>query len=293
MKNDNFYNKYKIYKKKYKKIKGLCTKYLIIDSSQITEPDDINSFCTEIYTVDSSINIFLRNFQKSEEVGFFNGKCFLYMIRQMTDVELDIFSYDFNPEYPAIPFLNRFAMFDNICSAKILKPIFEDILINFNRNNVNVLSSKSNAALTIILEHCVVRIYNNDIFNRKIKNLLPIVISAENSENNYFEVIHKVYDTEFYVVVASEKVIPVKVTGPTGLVINPELTGIFSLETAYEHITNALSILHHANITHNDVRLDNIGYRESDGKYILFDFDMVQHKSTRHQIIDDRPDFNI
>ena len=69
------------------------------------------------------------------------------------------------------------------------------------------------------------------------------------------------------------------------LVINPDIQ--FNSDIAREHIGKALSLLHSEFFTHNDVRLDNVGYRPSDKKYILFDFDMVKSNSSDSDITRD------
>jgi serine/threonine protein kinase len=63
-------------------------------------------------------------------------------------------------------------------------------------------------------------------------------------------------------------------------------------EQIQRDITNALAYLHELGITHGDPRMDNIGYDEQYGIFVLFDFDKVKLYSTMGDVESDEDMFS-
>ena len=87
------------------------------------------------------------------------------------------------------------------------------------------------------------------------------------NNNNYLEKIleAKVSDEHNFGYVVSEKLVP--------LIDNKgNKTFDFNIEQLKENVKDAINYLHQFKILHNDVSVDNTGYRPSDNSYVLFDF---------------------
>ena len=177
-------------------------------------------------------------------------------------------------------------MIKSIDFLLLLKNTLSDIIREFNDNKSNIEYIKKNTGLTMILENCVVRImsYNKFTKIKALYDLLTQEITEENKENiENFEKIHKIYTSEDHniVFVVSEKLIPVY--DFEAQKISPKIRELPEYtekdeatikDEIYKKIATNRSFLHNHGIIHADLSLDNTGLRESDGKIVIFDFDM-------------------
>lgn len=165
--------------------------------------------------------------------------------------------------------------------------LFRDVLIKYNEMNSNVLYVKSNAGLTIVLSNCVMRFISNDSYN-KLKPLYEKLVLPRdfNPQYNHFEKIHQIYNYSDYgfVCIVSEKLTSVKTFD--GLHVKPRFSEL--LDIIFDSISEARNILHSIGYLHNDLSLDNTGFRESDKKFVIFDFDMTSFNPARCSILNDK-----
>ncbi len=170
---------------------------------------------------------------------------------------------------------------------KTIYLLFRDILIKYNGMNSNILYVKSNAGLTIVLTNCVMRFISNDSYN-KLKPLYDklVLLRDINSQYNHFEKIYQIYNYLDYgfVCVVSEKLTSVKTFD--GLHVKSRFTE--QLDIIFDSISEARNTLHSIGYLHNDLSLDNTGFRESDKKFVVFDFDMTSFNPARCSIQNDK-----
>ena len=72
---------------------------------------------------------------------------------------------------------------------------------------------------------------------------------------------------------------------------NEEIINSGNVDKLRLDIQNALDYLHSKKILHNDVRLDNIGFRPGDGNFVLFDVEGAAFTDDPSRYRDDLIDF--
>ena len=169
--------------------------------------------------------------------------------------------YDYNPDI-----INCVVPFFSISEPRKIdkiKQILNDIIIKHNNNKYNLPGYKDDTNIIIfVLDHIVIKIYHRDNFD-KIKTILS-------SSHINIETVLSKYDFEYMVFIVNEKITPL-LTPDCKLNITKE---IISPEDLYIQISAGLKHIHKLNFLHNDISLDNIGFKIVDKKiiYVLFDF---------------------
>jgi len=155
-------------------------------------------------------------------------------------------------------------IFGNVTPEKIIN--FEQNLSNineiYNHNCSTVHSYKDDTNIIIIvLDNCVVKIYKKNQYDN-IKSVILL-------EDNNIEKCLYIQEYDNIVFVVTEKInIFLNSYGE----LNP-LPDKVTKEDLYNQISLALSKIHEIGYIHNDVSLDNIGYKFVNGKYIFIIFD--------------------
>ena len=192
----------------------------------------------------------------------------------------------------------------------IIKNTLNTIIELYNQNDSDVESVKKNSGLTIVLKHCVVRIISNENYNKRIYlyNLLttkPTTLDESDNLSN-FEKIHEIYISEKnnIVFIVSEKLIPVYNFVKRKL--NPQIMSMIEkmspqikeqisaqegkeisendiIDIIFQTLGTNIIFLNEQGIYHGDLSLDNTGFRESDGKFVIFDFDMVHYNQDKRE----------
>jgi hypothetical protein len=166
--------------------------------------------------------------------------------------------------------------------------LFKEILIKFNKDDYDILYVKANIGLTIVLANCVIRFMSLNLYS-KLENLYNILSkprTLELEDYDCFERIYQIYNFIQYnfVCIVSEKLTSVKTFD--GLCVRP----IFSecLDLIYDSISNARELLHFNGFLHNDLSLDNTGFRDSTGQFVVFDFEMASFNPLRCSVSNDK-----
>jgi hypothetical protein len=240
-------------------------------------------FSKNIYeNPDVPINKFLINLQREDDCGYFCKECF---------------DLDFNNTDKKMP-LGFFRYWDDkpIEFFFLIKEYFKDIIEKYNNNadlnhfdnkithdldDSNIEFSKSNTGLTIILKNCVIRIIKYERYNKlkKLYDALSQERTGDNIKYNNFERIYKIYNLDIFniAIIVSEKVVSIK--SYDGEKIKPEFKP--NIKNIIESIKISRKYIHELGYLHNDLSLDNTGYRLSDKKFIVYDFDMVSYDPSR------------
>lgn len=262
-------SKYLKYKSKYLNLKKrlFTQKYVKVSPSKTEETFD--GFCTTIYSNPSvPINKLLINLQRNDDLGYFAPKC----------LELDP---EPNPYYTSFASGLGFQTF-NYSTGQMTKPIeylvmvkniFGEIIRDFNHNDTTIEYAKKNIGLTILLANCVVRIVPMKTY-LKLKTLYDALLldrSGDNLKWDNFERIYRIYMIEHFemVIIVSEKLEPIK--DSMTMEIKPKFTGLE--KEIVETVRANRNYLHQIGIVHGDLSLDNTGFRASDNKFVIFDFD--------------------
>jgi serine/threonine protein kinase len=154
------------------------------------------------------------------------------------------------------------AKFENI------KDLINGICERHNNGLADMLVFKNDTNIdVIVLNNCVIRFYSPDNYNSK----LPI-LNRLNENNNLERILENnmviIDEQPSYGYTVSEILTPlINSDNEFQIEITPERK-----EALIEQINQALGFLHQNNILHNDVSIDNIGFRESDQSFVLFDF---------------------
>ena len=229
---------------------------------------DYNFFSKNIYeNPDVPINKFLINLQREDDCGYFCKACFdLDTNNSYKELSTGFFrNYDKQPVEFFI----------------LIKEYFKHIIENFNSNDSNIEFAKSNTGLIIILKNCVIRIIKYERYTKlkKLYDALSQDRTGDNIKYDNFERIYKIYNLDIFniVIIVSEKVISIK--SYDGEIIKSEFKP--NIRNIIESIKISRQYIHELGYLHNDLSLDNTGYRLSDKKFIIFDFDMISYEPSR------------
>lgn len=229
---------------------------------------DYTYFSKNIYeNPDVPINKFLINLQREDDCGYFCKECF---------------DLDSNNSYKELS-IGFFRNWDKqpVEFFILIKEYFKHIIEKFNNNDSNIEFSKSNTGLIIILKNCVIRIIKYERYNKlkKLYDALTRERTGDNIKYDNFERIYKIYNLDIFnvAIIVSEKVVSIK--SYDGEKIKPEFKP--SIIKIIESIKIIRQYIHELGYLHNDLSLDNTGCRVSDGKIVIFDFDMVSYDPPR------------
>jgi hypothetical protein len=229
---------------------------------------DYTYFSKNIYeSPDVPVNKFLINLQREDDCGYFCNDCF----NLDSDYSYKELSLGFFRNWNNKP-IEFFILF---------KEYFRQIIEIYNNNDSDIEFAKSNTGLIIVLKNCVIRIITYNRYN-KLKKLYDALIQERtgiNSKYDNFERIYKIYNLEIFnvAIIVSEKVVSIK--SYDGEKIKPEFKP--NIRNIIESIKVSRNYIHELGYLHNDLSLDNTGYRLSDKKFIVYDFDMVSYDPAR------------
>ncbi len=148
-----------------------------------------------------------------------------------------------------------------------------DIFESYNNFDNVVVYAQQSKGLTIVLKNCVVRTMSFADYNAKKEWYLELIKPRDqDSFMNYHEMIYRIYVYEDLdlVIVVSEKLVSVR--DHATMMIRKQFA--FSGEDIVDNIQKAREIMHHHSFLHRDLSLDNTGYRESDNRFVVFDYGM-------------------
>jgi hypothetical protein len=255
--------------------------------------NSINQLVENIYSYpEYHVNKLLINLQRNDDFGYISPRAY-----ELDKLNLKNETDDRHLYY--IYFGNHMSclrVYDKNSNMYLKPPeffqslysLFTDILIKFNKNDSDVLYVKANIGLTIVLTNCVIRFMSLDSY-LKLENLYTILSkprTLELKDYDCFERIYQIYNFIQYnfVCIVSEKLTSVKTFD--GLSVRP----IFSecLDLIYDSISNARELLHFNGFLHNDLSLDNTGFRDSTGQFVVFDFEMASFNPLRCSVSNDK-----
>lgn len=171
------------------------------------------------------------------------------ILAQLLEDWIDISSYSF------------WRFFPNEKSLRMWDKIIREVIAN--TESPHLLMYKSDViGMILVLDHCVVRTYRTAKY-LKIKPLYRL-------RNPYLEKCIMSRQSGHFGVFVCKKIKPLVdiETLSLSMKITPQL-----FEQMLQDIGRAMNKMHSYGYCHNDVSLDNTGYDEETGRFVLFDFD--------------------
>ena len=217
-------------------------------------------------------DIFFHDLQNSHYYTLFPGK----FIR----------GYDIPEDQKEDYFHFSRGIFSNLNAEKIrfFRKLFHKLFTDYRSVTFKAEAFKNDKIEVFVFDTFVIRFYDC-IFLEKQKAIFEIQNQHPNLERIYQA--KECLDSSFGYIV-SEKLVPL-VNSQLRIdrtVVNPD-----NLDKLKDDITKALSFLHSKGIRHKDARLDNIGFRPSDGTFVLFDFEGSGFEVDERLFEDDFTDF--
>lgn len=161
---------------------------------------------------------------------------------------------------------NKHIYIDSIDLYYQMVYIFEIIneFYEYNNKYDEILIKEDMNIKVFVLSKCIIRICDNNIFNKYYKDNYDYIIKKNHLN---LEHIYNIFETNKYTIIVSKKVIP--------LIINNKINQNHKIDfdKLYNEISNLIVEFKNDNYFHNDISLDNIGYDNILDKYILYDFD--------------------
>jgi serine/threonine protein kinase len=165
----------------------------------------------------------------------------------------------------------------------LIREIFNNILGKYNNNNSHLKLYKDDNLDVFVFDNFVVRFYSYQTLLNK-QNILDIATQHTNIEQILEQVNFPYYNFGY---VVSEILQPIIISKDNMLFPDSNLINYQSILKLKEDIKEALTYLHQNGIMHKDVRLDNIGYRESNRSYVLFDLEGSIYENKTELYIED------
>ena len=221
-------------------------------------------------------DIFFHDLQKSHCYTLFPGK----FIRG-DDIHEDDKKYYFN--------FNR-GIFSNLNAEKLrfFRKLFHKLFSKYGSITFKAEVLKDDKVEVFVFDTFVVRFYDCSILDKQ-KAIFKIQNEHTNLERIYEA---KECEDDNFGYIVSEKLIPLVYMENSDLKLNRTIVNPDNLTKLKNDIKNALSFLHGKNIRHKDVRLDNIGFRPKDSKFVLFDFEGSGFESDVRLLEYDKTDFD-
>jgi len=148
---------------------------------------------------------------------------------------------------------------------------FDEICNNINKlynrsdiSNFHIIIKEDMNIKVFVLSYCVIRICSINIYNERYIHVFDYI---QNKNHSNLEQIYNIYLTDKYIIIVSKCIIPLI----TNNIINPLHTPDYTM--IYYQMYQLIDQLIIDGYSHNDVRIDNIGYDPNIDKYVLFDFD--------------------
>ena len=153
-----------------------------------------------------------------------------------------------------------------------------ELYLQFNNicNNINILYNNSDISdyhiiikedmfiKVFVLSYCVIRICHINIYYDRYIHIYTYI---QDKNHSNLEHIYNIYLTDKYVIIVSKCIIPLIVDNMINPLHDPDYIMIrLQMYQLIEQLIND-------GYSHNDVRIDNIGYDPNINKYVLFDFD--------------------
>ncbi len=247
----------------------------------------INQLVQNIYQYpEYHVNKLLINLQRNYDFGYISPLAYELDKDNLPDEHYNFFGNQLSWLKVYDQYANMYLKTPDFLKSIYL--LFRDILIKYNKVNSHVLYVKANSGLTIVLANCVIRFMSMNSYS-KLESLYDILSKPREGEfKDYdcFERIYQIYNFPDYnfVCVVSEKLTSIKTFD--GIHVKPRFSD--QLDLIFDSISNARELLHMNGYLHNDLSLDNTGYRESTAQYVVFDFDMSCYNPLRCLVSNDK-----
>ena len=223
---------------------------------------------------DSYYSNISNQLNQTKQLNQFDSRIEIYHIIQFFDnVFVDylmnsIFTYNRHIYIDSNELKQKFAYTLNLINNK------------YNNNDLSdkyIVAFKEDMSLKVfVLQNCVLRICEKEIFNLKYKKIYEKIIELNST---LLEKIYEIFDIGKYFIIVSKKIIPVNTDNKWNIKTNEEIFG-----KLWNEIILLINILCENNITHDDLILDNIGYDVELNNFVAFDFDKFTIHNTSDTI---------
>lgn len=227
----------------------------------------------KISTLETPADLFMEDLQNKFYYKFFDNK----FIGEVLEEEKKYF----------VKFSK--GIFENLTPDKLyfIRKIFNRLLTIYNESQYEIIIYKNDNADVFVFNNFVVRFYPCDFLNKK-KELFQLMTQYPKIEQ-ILEAKYCEEDNIGYIV--SEKLLPLIIEDEERLIKDEEVINSGNVDKLRSDIHDALDYLHSNKILHNDVRLDNIGFRPSDSNFVLFDIEGAAFTDDPSRYRDDLIDF--
>jgi len=173
---------------------------------------------------------------------------------------------------------NHHIFIDNYDLFIQMNIIINNIHIKYNRSdisNFNITLKDDMNIKVFVLSNCIIRICQVTIYNNIYIYVYNYIINLIHPN---LEQIFDIYHTDKYVIIVSKSIIPLVIDNKINPIHMPDYTQI---RYQMQQLINQFII---DGYSHNDVRIDNIGYDKDTNRYVLFDFDKFNKSNNNNDL---------
>lgn len=174
--------------------------------------------------------------------------------------------------------LNHHIFIDNYNLFIEINIIINNIHILYNKSDItdyNIVLKEDMNIKVFVLSNCIIRICLTTIYDKFYICIYKYIIDLLHPN---LEHIYNIYHTTKYVIIVSKSIIPLVIDNR----INPLHVPDFKL--IREQMNNLIKLFIKDGYSHNDVRIDNIGYDSENNLYVLFDFDKFNKSNNNNDL---------